>query len=196
MKVGVVLVLALMATACVPKFGSYTLFNNEPVEQLTMAAEVGDMNAQFTLGERYYEGAGILQNYKEAFNWYEKAAQQGHAGAQDRLGMMYFEGKSTPRETIQAHMWLNLAAAQNNQFAEHRDYVAKRMTAEQVAQAQELAHDWKPVPAKTLTLTEQTEHNIVVRKTTDQEMVDSTQSPKVTDALPDTLEMLPESVQQ
>jgi hypothetical protein len=42
-------------------------------------------------------------------------------------------------------MWFNLAAAQGNQEAiKDRDEIARKMTPEQIAEAQKLAHEWKP----------------------------------------------------
>lgn len=42
-----------------------------------MAADQGLADAQFSVGERFYEA----RNYKEAARWYRKAAAQGHAKA-------------------------------------------------------------------------------------------------------------------
>ncbi|MBF0399875.1 MAG: sel1 repeat family protein [Magnetococcales bacterium] len=167
MRFFAVLLLALFGTACVPKdIYNYHPFR-EPVSQLSQAAEAGDTKAQFKLGGRYYNGDEVLQNYGEAFRWYRKAAERGHAGAQNSLGMMYFEGKSVPRDAVQAHMWLNLAASQEDKFAENRDYVAKRMTSEQIIKAQEMAREWKPlaVPVAQGAAVSQGEvPNVVVRK--------------------------------
>jgi hypothetical protein len=46
-------------------------------------------------------------------------------------------------------MWMNLAAAQANgenktEWAGSRDRLAAKMTAEQIAEAQRLAREWKP----------------------------------------------------
>jgi hypothetical protein len=46
-------------------------------------------------------------------------------------------------------MWLNLAAAQGEEAApKARDMIAVRMTPAQLAEAQNLAREWKPKPAK------------------------------------------------
>ena len=37
-------------------------------------------------------GKGVKQDYKKAFEWYEKAATQGIAEAQNNLGVMYDDG--------------------------------------------------------------------------------------------------------
>jgi uncharacterized protein len=44
-------------------------------------------------------------------------------------------------------MWFELSAAQDNQSAvSNRDAAAQRMTPEQIAEAQKLAHEWRPKP--------------------------------------------------
>jgi len=46
---------------------------------------------------------------------------------------------------VQAHMWFNLAAAQGDKVAaSNLVWVAAKMTPTQIAEAQELARDWKP----------------------------------------------------
>ncbi len=108
-------------------------------------AEEGDINAQLMLGFMYDEGAGVPRDAAEAVKWYRKAAEQGYADAQYILGFMYTMGWSGAQDYVQAHMWLTLAAAQRDEAArKFRDRVAKRMTPEQIAEAQRLAREWRP----------------------------------------------------
>lgn len=44
--------------------------------------------AQFHLGNAFYSGQGVTQDFKEAMSWFKLAASQGHHLAQDRLEMM------------------------------------------------------------------------------------------------------------
>jgi len=72
-------------------------------------------------------------------------AEQGHASAQFLLGDMYRDGNDVPQNFVLAHMWYNLAASRTTGEAREnavagRDKVAGRMTAEQVTEAQHLAH--------------------------------------------------------
>ena len=47
------------------------------------------------------------------------------------------------RDYVSAHMWYSLAAAQGNQEASiNRDIIAKRMTPDQIAEAQRMAREW------------------------------------------------------
>ena len=49
------------------------------------------MNAQFGLGDMFYTGEGVTQNYQKPFIWVMKAAEQGYV-AQHNLGNMFFNG--------------------------------------------------------------------------------------------------------
>ncbi len=81
--------------------------------------------------------------YAEAMEWYRKAANQGDVNAQYVMGFYYARGECVPHDYVQAHMWWNLSAAQGHKnAAKHRDTVAKRMTPDQIAEAQHLASEW------------------------------------------------------
>ena len=54
-------------------------------------------------------------------------------------------GRGAPQDYVLAHMWCNLSVAQGFELcAELRDLITKRMTPDQVAEAQRLAREWKP----------------------------------------------------
>ncbi|WP_417433089.1 sel1 repeat family protein [Hoeflea sp.] len=73
------------------------------------------------------------------------AADKGLADAQAKLGYSYSTGEGVPQDYALAHMWFNLAAAQGaDKAAENRDIVAKKMTRDQIAEAQRMAREWKP----------------------------------------------------
>ena len=99
----------------------------------------------------YYNGHGVPQDYAEAVKWYRLAADQGVAAAQHDLGVMYLKGQGVPQNYVLAHMWFNLAAslipasnkAERDAAVSDRDLVESKMTAEQIAEAQKLARDWK-----------------------------------------------------
>jgi TPR repeat protein len=76
-------------------------------------------------------------------------ADHGDADAQANLGVMYATGEGVPQDHVLAHMWFNLAAAQGNDKAlRNRDTAGKRMTPDQLAEAQRMAREWKPKPAR------------------------------------------------
>lgn len=117
------------------------------------AAEQGEVNAQTFLGFIYSHGQGVLQDYAEAARWLRKAAEQRDVSSQFNLGNMYHDGKGVPQDYVQAHMWVNLAASRSSgddqkKYATARDFLAGKMTAQQIAEAQRLARDWTPKIAK------------------------------------------------
>ena len=94
------------------------------------------------VGNIYNEGLGVKQDYAEAVRWYRLAAAQGHASAQSNLGTMYGEGQGVVQDYTRAHMWFNLAAVKGNSNAvQNRDIVAKKMTTQQIAEAQKMARE-------------------------------------------------------
>ena len=113
----------------------------EAVKWYRLSAERGDTSAQFNLGVMYAKGQGVLQDYKEAVRLYRLAAEQGHASAQSSLGVMYYNGQGVLQDYARAHMWLNLAsAAGDSEYGtKNRDNIAKTMTSQQIAKAQEMA---------------------------------------------------------
>jgi uncharacterized protein len=55
---------------------------------------------------------------------------------------MYKYGDGVLQDNVYAHMWANIAASLGSEKGkENRDNVAKKMTAEQIAEAQKLARE-------------------------------------------------------
>jgi TPR repeat protein len=124
----------------------------EAMRWLRKAAEQEYALAQDHLGCMYANGRGVPQDDTEAMRWFRKAAEQARADAQYNLGFMYANGRGVPQDYLQAHMWFNLAAVRfpasetkaREEAIRNRDRVAAKMTAEQIAEAQRLAREWKP----------------------------------------------------
>jgi TPR repeat protein len=109
----------------------------EAVRWYRLAAEQGYASAQFNLALMYRNGEGVPQDDAEAVRWYRLAAEQGYADAQLNLGVMYDNGEGVPHDNVLAHMWFNIASANGNAIGrENRDIITKRMTREQIADAQ------------------------------------------------------------
>jgi len=108
--------------------------------------------AQNSLGMMYGQGRGVRQDYAEALKWYRKAADHGNADAQDNLGIMYASGNGVQQDYVEAHKWFSVAASRlpestasiRDRAAEHRDWVAHKMTPGQIADAEQLARAWTP----------------------------------------------------
>ncbi len=117
----------------------------EAMKWYRLAAAQGDGAAQYFLGVRYDEGTGVPQDFQEAVRWFREAADQGNAAARNNLGQMYYQGRGVQQDYIQAYMWVTLAAAQGNKnAAKGLEILEKKMTPDQLAEAQRLAREWKP----------------------------------------------------
>ena len=112
----------------------------EAVRWYRMAAEQGDAGAQFILGFKYADGVGVPEDDAEAVRWYRMAAEQGDVLAQFSLGVMYDTGAGVLENYVLAYAWFNLAAAQGYEGAvSGKANLQRRMTAAQIAEAQELS---------------------------------------------------------
>ncbi|MGA3180171.1 MAG: protein kinase [Verrucomicrobiota bacterium] len=93
-------------------------WKNSPLAGVQAAAEQGNAPAQSELGERYYNGNGVVKDYTQAVKWYRKAAEQGFAMAEFGLGRVYEHGLGVGQDYIQAATWYRKAAEQGNAKAE------------------------------------------------------------------------------
>ncbi len=111
-------------------------------------AKKGNPFEQFNLGLMYYKGRGTAQDYTKAVNWWRRAAEQGFTEALNNLGMAYGNGDGVEQDYVQAHKWFDLAASRHppgrkrRNSERDRDFLAKKMTAAQIAEAQRLAGEW------------------------------------------------------
>ena len=98
------------------------------------------------LGVTYRGGYGVIQDYAQAAYWFRRAAEQGFMVGQYMLGLAYLNGHGVTMSKVQAAMWFHLAAVQQGgEFARtQRDELARRMTDDQIEEAQQLAREWKP----------------------------------------------------
>jgi uncharacterized protein len=118
-------------------------------EWFERAAKQGHAGGQVNLGTLYLRGEGAQQSAQMALFWFRRAAEQEDELAFAKLGLMYAQGNGVLQDYIQAHMWYNLSAAHGeNRSAEARDALTKQMTPAQIAEAQRLAHEWKPREVK------------------------------------------------
>ena len=118
-------------------------------EWFEMAAKQEHAGAQVNLGTLYLHGHGAPQSAQMALFWFNRSAEQGDALAFAKLGLMYAQGRGVLQNFILAHKWYNLSAAHGEQrAAEARDALAQQMTPAQIAEAQQLAREWKPKDTK------------------------------------------------
>jgi mono/diheme cytochrome c family protein len=101
----------------------------------------------------YSMGYGVPQDYAQAAWLYRLAADEGYAEAQYQLGFLYADGDGVSPDYVRAHMWLNLAAAhfpaseirKRRSAIANREAVERKMSLDQIIEAQKLAREWMTV---------------------------------------------------
>lgn len=76
---------------------------------LLKAAKKGNAFAQCQIGNLYFRGIGVEQDFQEAVEWYKNAAQGGDASSQLRLGLMYANGQGVEQNMDEALVWIKKA---------------------------------------------------------------------------------------
>lgn len=117
---------------------------------LQKASSKGDIWAQVTLGRLYMAGTGVFQDYSAAVKLFEQAAASREFNrtvweAQYLLGILNERGLGIRKDLVKAHAWYNIAVT--NQYDEAtaaRKALTSKLTSDQLAEAQELAKNWKP----------------------------------------------------
>lgn len=96
-----------------------------------LARSTGNAEAQLNLGEMYFLGRGVAQDYAKARFWYLNAAKTGMAEAQYRLGVMYAKGHGVRPDEAKAASWYRLAAQQDHALAQRSLDPLRHATAQQ-----------------------------------------------------------------
>lgn len=96
----------------------------------------GDAEAEYELGEFYYDVNNPKRDLNQALSYFEQASLQGHAMAQFKLGTMFFKGEGVPANNIQAYIVLKMAAVNGAEDAlDTADEVAEQMPRDQLETA-------------------------------------------------------------
>lgn len=122
----------------------------EALAWIQKAADQGLASAQGNLGLIYGRGLGVKKDYGQAVLWFKKAADQGDSDAQVNLAQMLSLGEGAPQDYVESHKWFSIALKDHDltdgQVEELRDdieWLEKRMTGEQVKEAQKRAEAWE-----------------------------------------------------
>ena len=128
--------------------------HNEAVKWFRSAADRGDVAAQFYLGFMYSEGQGVPQDYAKAMKWFRLAADRGDPQAQYNLALLLFQGRKRGGGAGQ-YQRLYVVQSCRGELpprptpaaappSPNRDVVAHKMAADEIAEAQKRAREWKP----------------------------------------------------
>lgn len=113
------------------------------LKNLMPLAEHGHAPAQYNIAVMYEWGNGVAKNDIEALKWYKLSAENSHKDAQNNLGAMYSKGEGTEQDFVEALKWFIISARNGSEGGEKNiSIVEKRMSYEQISEAQKLANDW------------------------------------------------------
>ena len=113
------------------------------LEKLIPLAEHGHPAAQYNIGVMHEWGNGVPQDNANALKWYKRSAEHSHKDAQNNLGALYSKGEGTEQNFIEALKWFIISAENGSEGGQKNiRIVEKRMSYEQISQAQKLANDW------------------------------------------------------
>ena len=108
-----------------------------------LAATKGHAEAQYNLGVMHQNGWGVPLDEDEGMKWYLLAAEQGVSGAQMALGRHYAMDFADSYDPVAAYKWFALAAKLGDYEANTKvEFLASRMTSEQVSEADGYVYAW------------------------------------------------------
>ncbi|MDX1379636.1 MAG: tetratricopeptide repeat protein [Xanthomonadales bacterium] len=91
-----------------------------PYAEVRHNAELGDPQAQFSMGYVYYKAGqdpnvqGVSRDFRRAARWFRRAADQGHSGAQYNMGVLHLHGHGVAQDPVMAYAWLRQAERQGH----------------------------------------------------------------------------------
>jgi TPR repeat protein len=124
------------------------------VKWWTLAAEQGDLESLFNLGQAYRLGLGVTKDESQAFELMRQAAAGGVAAAQSRIGLAYATGEGAALDPIEACKWFELAALRGDlAAAANRVRGRKALSPAQLAEVDRrvrefLGHPHSPQPPR------------------------------------------------
>ena len=108
-----------------------------------IAADQGHGDAAFNLAVMHQNGWGVPQDESVANEWYLLAAEKGNTEAQMALGRFFAMDFQASFDPLEAYKWFSIAAGLGEYGAnEKREFIASRMTPEQIAEADALVDAW------------------------------------------------------
>ncbi len=111
------------------------------LEQCRRFAKGGDVEAQYELGEYFYN-APQGRDVAQALYWYEQASLKGHADAQLRLGTLFWQGEGVPANKVQAYILLKMSAVNGSEEAmDNADQLTTEMNRDELTRANRVLGD-------------------------------------------------------
>jgi uncharacterized protein len=108
----------ILKTSCLLGLLAVSGCGVDELTQLRKDAERGNAEAQRLLGDRYFSGTDVAQDYTESERLYLLSAQQGNLKAQRHLGFSYYSGTGMAQDYAKAVQWLRPVAETGNPEAQ------------------------------------------------------------------------------
>ena len=86
--------------------------------ELAVAAEAGEMDAQYLFARACLRGEGVPKDPAKALAWMKRAAAQGHAEALGGMGYFYAAGVAVEKNEEEAVRWFRQGAAKGSARAQ------------------------------------------------------------------------------
>ena len=101
---------------------NYEQYSLLPIElkNTISKAIIGDMIEQKSLGDIYYYGEGICQDYAKAIYWYRASATHGYPVAFYNIGICYQQGSGVSKSYFEAFKWFLIAAEKGYDIAQYQ----------------------------------------------------------------------------
>jgi len=119
-SVGIVAVGALHAAHATALKGTQAFQRGkyeEALKYLKPAADAGDADAMYVLGQMYASGRGVKKDEKLATDYFLKSAELGNAAAQQSLGSALMLGEGIDQDMVEALKWFIISARAGNKDA-------------------------------------------------------------------------------
>ena len=131
------------------------------------AAAQGHAQSQFNLGNCYYQGRGVDQDYVQAFEWFRKTAQHAHDGiligftdyatpAQVRAGIMaairfsfinlgrsYGTGRGIEKDDVESYAFYNLGGPADEVGRQNIATLERKLSREEIYAGQKRTRELK-----------------------------------------------------
>ena len=91
--------------------------------ELQPAAETGDLDAMYYLGQMYASGFGVEKDLAKALRYYRTAAESGHVASQKEYGTALALGEGVEQNVAEGLKWLLIAARTGDESA--KEYAAR-----------------------------------------------------------------------
>lgn len=118
-------------------------------EYTEKAANTGDLQSQFNLGNAFRTGNFVQKDYIKAAFWYEKSAKAGYSFSQNEYGLLFAQGLGAEQDYYKAYAWISVSAETGNEQAiKNLENFTQIFNIQEMKKAKELADQYKKVYLK------------------------------------------------